>query len=114
MLMNKLFAALIAAAFVFAAGSTIAQDSAKKQAKSQLTPEEKKAANAAKVKEEKQRSGGDSTQPTLTKEEQAKAKADAKAKKEAKKQLTAEEKKAANAAKQNQSKESAKDTTNKP
>jgi uncharacterized membrane protein YhiD involved in acid resistance len=86
--MNKLFAtALMAAAFVFAA-SAIAQ----------------KAAPAA----------GDSTQPNLTKEEQAKAKADAKAKKEAQAKMTPEEKKAANAAKVKQEKESAKDTTNKP
>ena len=81
--MNKLFAtALIAAAFVFAAGSTIAQDSTKA--------------------------------PTITKEDQDKAKAEKAAKKQAKSELTPEEKKAANAAKQNQSKEAAKDTTNKP
>ena len=68
----------------------------------------------AKQNEEKQRSGGDSTTPMLTPEEQAKAKAEAAARKQAKAQQTAAEKKAANAAKQNQSKEAAKDTTNKP
>jgi hypothetical protein len=87
--MNKLFATpLIAAAFIFAAASAIAQQTAP--------------------------AAGDSTRSTLTPEEQAKAKAEAAAKKEARAKATPAEKKAANAEKQKQLKQEAKDPTAKP
>jgi hypothetical protein len=139
--MSKLFATpIIAAAFAFAAAWAIAADqiaqqtappgdstrptltpeeqakakaeaAAKKEANSKTTPAEKKAANAAKQKELKaERQGGDTTRPTLTPEEQAKAKAEAAAKKEANSKMTPAEKKAANAAKQKALKESTKDS----
>jgi hypothetical protein len=89
MLMSKLFATpIIAAAFAFAAAWAIAAD----QIAQQTAPP------------------GDSTRPTLTPEEQAKAKAEAAAKKEANSKMTPAEKKAANAAKQKALKESTKDS----
>ena len=125
--MNKLFATLIAAAFVFVAASAIArrqyqgthnnegragqgEGRSEGQEASQGTTDArgKKAANAAKVKEEKQQSGGDSTQSTPDEGRAGQGEGRRGGQEASQVTTDARGSKAANAAKQNQSKESAK------